>query len=248
MANFCEAKSNIGYATLVSQQFGIDLCKKMQISNWQERPLKNRQIDYALSDVIFLHEIYENFHKQLKSQNFVQFFEEEMTDFVKKSLQDNSTNLIRSFSYKSRNPLRLACVHNLILIREKYARIYNLPREHLLKNHELIMISENYAHYDFSSLSCYQNFVKDIRQTMSQDYPDREDQAPQLLPHHKNQINKIKSLIAKCAKKYRINEQFLLNSTSIKDIVLSNKIDNILNAWRRDLLGTEIKKILNHNL
>ena len=61
MSNFCEKDFNVGYSNLVKEIFNIEICKDMQSSNWQKRPLSINQIEYALIDVIFLHEIYENF-------------------------------------------------------------------------------------------------------------------------------------------------------------------------------------------
>ena len=65
LSNFCEKNFNVGYASLVKEIFNIEISKEMQISNWQQRPLSKNQIDYALVDVIFLHEIYENFLKSI---------------------------------------------------------------------------------------------------------------------------------------------------------------------------------------
>ena len=49
MANFCEKDFNVGYSSLVKEIFKIEICKDMQISNWQNRPLNSSQIDYALA-------------------------------------------------------------------------------------------------------------------------------------------------------------------------------------------------------
>lgn len=248
MANFCDENSNIGYANLVKQQFAVEICKKMQSSNWHHRPLKSRQIDYALADVIFLHEIYENFYKKLKRRNFYNYFCEEMSDFVNKSLQDSSENLIRNFIYRSKNNNQIAQIHHLILLREKYAKIYNLPREHLLKNQELIKIVENSQSYDFGNINFYQNFCQEIKNIIINNNLKSLIRPQNLSSSQKNKINKIKSLTAKYAKKYQIHEQFLLSSTKIKDMVFLNKIDAILNNWRKNILGTEIIKILNNTL
>ena len=245
MANFCEKNFNVGYSSLVKEIFNIEICKNMQISNWQNRPLNSSQIDYALVDVIFLHEIYENFLEFLKKRQQIEWFKEEMVDFINKSLDENNKNLMRHFSTRGKSKQQISHLNNLVLLREKFAQIQNVPREHLLKNEDVEKIAENFQDFDFNKINLKNIFVEEIKKalTINQNFLDNNEDFF-MNDNHKEIANQIKSLIAKIAKKYKIKEQFLLSSTQIKNIVKVNKIKGEVNNWRYEILAKEIENLL----
>jgi ribonuclease D len=245
MANFCEKDFNVGYSSLVKEIFNIEICKDMQISNWQNRPLNSSQIDYALVDVIFLHEIYENFLEFLKKRQQIEWFKEEMVDFINKSLDENNKNLMRHFSTRGKSKQQISYLNNLVLLREKFAQIQNVPREHLLKNEDVEKIAENFQDFDFSKINLKNIFVEEVKKalTINENFLDNNEDFF-MNDNHKEIANQIKSLIAKKKKKYKIKEQFLLSSTQIKNIVKVNKIKGEVNNWRYEILGKEIENLL----
>ena len=245
MANFCQKDFNIGYSTLVKEIFAIEISKEMQISNWQQRPLNKNQIDYALVDVIFLHEIYENFLKFLQQNNQVSWFEEEMKDFVNKSLDENSKNLMHQISTRGKSKKQIAQLNNLVLLREKFAQIQNIPREHLLKNEDLEKIFENFENFNFNKLNLKNIFVDEIKKALKIDenFVDNNDDLF-MNENHKKIVNQIKSITSKFAQKYKIKEQFLLSSNQIKNIVQHNEAKGKMSFWRYEILGKEIENII----
>lgn len=245
MANFCQKDFNIGYSTLVKEIFAIEISKEMQISNWQQRPLNKHQIDYALVDVIFLHEIYENFLKFLQQNNQVSWFEEEMKDFVNKSLDENSKNLMRQISTRGKSKKQIAQLNNLVLLREKFAQMQNIPREHLLKNEDLEKIVENFENFNFHKLNLKNIFVDEIKKALKIDenFVDNNDDLF-MNENHKKIVNQIKSITSKFAQKYKIKEQFLLSSNQIKNIVQHNEAKGKMSFWRYEILGKEIENII----
>ena len=245
MANFCEKNFNVGYASLVKEIFNIEISKEMQISNWQQRPLSKNQIDYALVDVIFLHEIYENFLKSLKINNQVSWFEEEMRDFVNKSLDENNKNLMRQISTRGKSKKQIAQLNNLVLLREKFAQIQNIPREHLLKNEDLEKIVENFQDFNFHKLNLKNIFVDEIKKALKIDenFVDNNDDLF-MNENHKKIVNQIKSITSKFAQKYKIKEQFLLSSNQIRRIIKHNEIKGEISNWRYEILGKEIENII----
>jgi ribonuclease D len=245
MANFCQKDFNVGYSSLVKEIFEIEISKEMQISNWQSRPLSKNQIDYAVVDVLFLHEIYENFLKLLKINNQVSWFEEEMRDFVNKSLDQNNKNLMRQISTRGKSNKQIAQLHNLVLLREKFAQIQNIPREHLLKIEDIEKIVENSQDFNFHKLNLKNIFIDEIKKILKIDdnFVDNNEDLF-MNEDHKKILNQIKSLISKKAQKYKIKEQFLLSGNQIKRIVKFNKIVDEMNNWRYEILGKEIETLL----
>ena len=54
---------------LVKEFIGIDLCKEEQCSDWAVDTLTDSQIQYAASDVLYLHKIKEILNEKLKREN-----------------------------------------------------------------------------------------------------------------------------------------------------------------------------------
>ena len=57
-AMVCGFGDSIGYENLVSQLLGKKIDKTSRLTNWSNRPLSKKQINYAISDVTHLFEIY----------------------------------------------------------------------------------------------------------------------------------------------------------------------------------------------
>ena len=244
MANFCQQNANIGYSALVKNLFSVDICKKMQNSDWQSRPLNQSQIDYAIVDVLFLHEIYENFCDILKSSNQYDWLIEEMQNYVDKIFKINPNNLLKSFNISKFDKITINRLNNLLLLREKYAKICDLPREHLIKNDDLLDLA-NLS----KNISFYQNLPTDFVKEISSQLNDIDEISDldfpiKLTAGQKNYLDKIKSLISKIAKKYQFSEQFLLNNNQIKNIVINNNVKNSINGWRYQIMGNQIEQIL----
>ena len=245
MANFCQKDFNIGYSTLVKEIFAIEISKEMQISNWQQRPLNKNQIDYALVDVIFLHEVYENFLKFLQQNNQFSWFEEEMKDFVNKSLDENSKNLMRQISTRGKSKKQIAQLNNLVLLREKFAQIQNIPREHLLKNEDLERIVDDPENFNFWKINLKNIFIDEIKKALKIDENFVDNNEDLFMnENHKKIVNQIKSITSKFAQKYKIKEQFLLSSNQIKKIVQHNEVKGEMSLWRYEILGKEIENII----
>jgi len=248
MANFCQEPSNIGYSNLVKNLFSVEICKKMQNSDWQSRPLNQSQIDYAMVDVLFLHEIYENFLQILNSRKQFDWFVEEMNDYIDKILSDNSPNLIKSFQISKLDKLEINRLNKLIILREKFAQIYNLPREHLLKNLDLLNIAK-FDKNNFNEENLPQYLSKEFKKIIGEEIANNDILPSIELPIKlnlidKKNIDKIKSLIAKISKKIQFNEQFLLNNNQIKNIVINNNVKNSINGWRYQIFGNQIEQII----
>ena len=89
-------KTSLG--NVVLQNFGTELDKGLQVSNWTKRPLSSEQMNYAASDVVFLLDLKNAMVAQLAEAKKTDWFTEEMqaaenttfvweqkTDFIKKT-------------------------------------------------------------------------------------------------------------------------------------------------------------------
>ena len=65
-AMFCGLGDQVSYDGLVNRFLGLTISKESQFSNWLQRPLTNKQLQYASSDVNYLIKIFPLLKKILK--------------------------------------------------------------------------------------------------------------------------------------------------------------------------------------
>ena len=92
----------VGYQALVQDKIGITLDKGETRSNWIRRPLTDSQLNYAVSDVEFLIELYMDQHKSLQLSDKLEWHDEEL-DFLSSRIfsslayeEDISTDLTKA--------------------------------------------------------------------------------------------------------------------------------------------------------
>ncbi len=78
----CGFGDSVSYETLVKRLAGAALDKASRFTDWAQRPLTERQIRYALADVVHLRTVYERLQQILGKNGRAHWFAEEMADLV----------------------------------------------------------------------------------------------------------------------------------------------------------------------
>src|SRR5215211_2068850 len=81
-AMVCGFGDSASYETLVRRLAGANLDKASRFTDWTHRPLTERQITYALADVIHLRTVYERMQQILGKNGRAGWFAEEMQNLV----------------------------------------------------------------------------------------------------------------------------------------------------------------------
>jgi ribonuclease D len=243
MASFADYQNNISYFNLVKEIINVEISKEQQLSDWQKRPLTQLQINYALSDVLFLHEIYQYLNQKLIVNNRKEWFLENMQDFVNVSLDEDNQSYLKHFSYRNKTPLQIDQIKKIAILREKYAKILDIPREHLLKN----ALIENIVAEDsfIQKININKDFLREIKIILANKQLPININNDFLLTQKNENYKKIKSLVSKIAIDLNINEQLLINNKQIINIIKSNDVKNNIASWKYKIFGSEIEKILN---
>lgn len=246
MANFCGFGFNIGYSNIVEKLFSRQLSKQEQRSDWQMRPLSEKQIEYALLDVVFLEEIHEKFSEILSKKNRLNWFEEEMENFVNKTFSKSQEALFRTFTFKQKNPKQITQIKNLILWREQMAQKINVPRQHFIKDEviEKIVVSGS-ASKDFSS-RLNKERVLEIKNILEQSEELVEKNHKSFMSEKQKKLFKeAKKIITKISAQENFQEQFLLTSSDLKKIICEKDIfDETVAGWRKQVFGEELKELI----
>lgn len=143
---FYKDKNQICYGKLVDNLFSIKLTEDEQTSNWLLRPLTKEQISYAKQDVFYLIKIYDFFAKNMEKEDFDKSFR------ISNHLSDESLYKFDPegfYKKKGYNKLRInekqhKALKEIMIWREKTAFEENIPRQFIIKNHDLVnIIMEN---------------------------------------------------------------------------------------------------------
>jgi ribonuclease D len=79
VCGFGEAAS---YETLVSKLAGARLDKSSRFTDWSHRPLTDRQLSYALADVVHLRKVYEKLCARLEKTGRLSWVDEEVAELT----------------------------------------------------------------------------------------------------------------------------------------------------------------------
>ena len=130
----------ISYKKLVKKYFFKDISKSETNSDWERRPLKKKQIDYAAEDVRYLHSIMEIQKNKLISSNKIDSFHFTCQQEKKLGEEDFSTSRLRRFQKKNKNLSDKEI--EVFNWRESQAKKLNVPPSHIIEDKNLKMLKK----------------------------------------------------------------------------------------------------------
>ncbi len=142
-AMVCGFGDAVSYETLVRKLAGAHLDKASRYTDWAQRPLTERQIDYALADVVHLRTVYERLQQILAKNGRAEWFAEEMAALVDPAIYRNDPDEAwRRFRIRGRADRRfLGVVKALAAWRERAAQQRDLPRGRIMKDEAVLEIA-----------------------------------------------------------------------------------------------------------
>ncbi len=141
-AQVCGFGESVSYSELVSRLLSISIDKASRYTDWAKRPLTDRQITYALEDVIYLRGAYEKIKVKLERNGRESWIAEDMailTDPATYTLEvEDAWKRLKTGNLK---PKQLAVLREAAAWREEEARARNIPRGRILRDETLLEIA-----------------------------------------------------------------------------------------------------------
>ncbi len=141
-AMVCGFGDSVGYENLISKLVKAKIDKGSRFTDWKLRPLSDRQIAYALADVVHLRPAYEILAGKLELSGRQQWVREEMA-----ILEDPATYTVEPGEAYQRIKIRgakgrtLAVLREVAAWRELEARKRDLPRNRVIRDEALLEIA-----------------------------------------------------------------------------------------------------------
>lgn len=264
----CALGEAISYENLVATLLGKNLDKTERVVDWSRRPLSEKQIRYALDDVIYLKEIYPMVSQSLKEWGRELWIQEEMT--LLKDPQTYSPDFEKAWkkvkggaSLPGLTAKGFWFLGKLAAQREHLTSTHNIPRRHWLKDEricDLVLLFEKTPEtlpqqpLPKEVKDCVEKILSESETISFADMPlppgKRKALASEL-----NTYGLLSTLLKECAARSAVAPKLIATREDLESLIWSyQKKKNpapdtpLMVGWRYDLFGIHAMKLLKESL
>src|SRR5437763_5105982 len=254
-AMVCGFGDAVSYETLVKRLAGASLDKASRFTDWAHRPLTERQIKYALADVVHLRTVYERLQHVLAENGRAGWFEEEMADLVDPAIyRSEPAEAWRRFRIRGRADRRfLGVLRALAAWREKAAQQRDRPRGRIMRDEALLEIAAH-APKTIETLARTRSLGKGIaegklgRDILAAVAAGLDDPGPPLAipakaeapPGIGPRIELLRVLLKRRSKHFQVAQKLVASSDDLEAIATDDNAPvRALSGWRRDVFGND---------
>ena len=254
-AMVCGFGEAVSYSMLVKRLLNRNLDKTSRFTDWSRRPLSERQLTYALGDVLYLRDLYPKLRSQLDKSERASWLNEEMgvlTDPATYELHPEQA--WRRLKMRVKTPKALAVLIELAAWREREAQAQDVPRSRILKDEALYDIASQAPRTvdDLGSLRTLHNgFARSMRGRAVLDAVSRGlERDPQSIPpiergepmppEAQAVVDLLRVLLKATAGKHGVAPKLIATSEELEEIARSDDEEvPVLRGWRRKLFGDD---------
>ena len=239
-SNFIFENSNIGYSALVKNLCEHDIKEGSWRTNWLERPLSTKKIEYAADDVRYLIEIKNLLIKKLKSLNRLSWFEEEQLNELKKPniiIEPNEAwKKINYPLYFSEQELEL--LKNIACWREELAKKYNIPKRWIFSDSSLtkLMLKNDKKTMDVINNIKQQLTDSEISKLMKILSLKKVIKNKNLIPK-KDIEKKCSELLDYVSDEFNIDSTIIATKRDLEIFTNTNSEARFMKGWRYQIFG-----------
>lgn len=254
--------NQIGYADLVNKLCSIQLDKKHTRTDWSRRPLSKSELDYALDDVRYLGDIYQQLMTRLESTGRLSWLGNDFTELsCIENYQTQWNTLWKKLKGSQKlNAKELNYADQITQWREQQAQRKNLPKKWIIKDEDIVDIARLKPQQvdDFKTIrSLNQSFLQRHANTLiklikqaDEIADDQRPKAEKFKTLSANQQAKSDCLMAICKRYATLNDMSLNTLATKKDIdsMVQGKPSKLLTGWRFEMAGKACQQFLNGHL
>ncbi len=253
-AMVCGFGDSVGYENLVRKLVGAKIDKTSRFTDWSRRPLSDKQLKYALSDVTHLRVAYEKLKKHLDNSGRESWLAEEMAILESPDTYYTAPeNAWKRLKFKPRSKRVLAVFMHVAAWREQEAQERNVPRSRVLKDdalgeiatqmpksaedlQRLRAIPKGYA--DSSQAKVLLQHVHAGIEASLDGLPEIQDK-PLPMDEKSGAVVEILKVALKVAcERHHVAQKLIANTSDLEAIAHSDDAEvRALAGWRRELFG-----------
>jgi ribonuclease D len=259
-AMVCGFGDSVGYETLVAKLAKATVDKSSRFTDWAARPLSDKQISYALSDVTHLRTVYEKLQAKLEKSGRLAWVASEMEALHSRSFYETDPmEAYERLKVRRPSPRLLAILREVAAWREIEAQRADVPRNRIVRDESIVEI----AHHPPKSIENLAR-IRGLSQKMAEGWQGRqimeavergralpEDECP--TPVEKAPLPRgigpvadlLKVFLKMCAEESGVAQRLIANSEDIDTIAAFGEDADVpaLKGWRRELFGEAALKL-----
>ncbi len=258
-AMVCGYGDQISYENLVFDLLGIRIDKSSRVSNWSFRPLSNKQISYALSDVTHLVNLYKILKKKISANNREKWIEEDMNNLSNienyKLQPSEAWKKIKFKSFKGENINRLKFLAEW---REHLSINRNVTKNKIARDEVLLEIASNDPKdiNDFKrirglKLDINKKIIEEILLTLEKAREVPKKFWPVINIPKQNKINQpavlelLKVLLKHVSEEKKVAPKLIAKQIDLDKIASGEKNNlKLFQGWRYEIFGQFVEKLI----
>ena len=243
---------SISYDQLVQRITGDSLDKSHRFTDWSRRPLSKAQIDYAVSDVTHLRDVYLKLTADLEQRGRTHWVGEEMGILTSpETYRMEPESAWQRLRNRVRKPRELAVLIEIAAWREREAKSRDVPRGRVLKD-DLVADIAIQAPTSIEQLASLRSLPKGFeRSKWGHEIPDLVKRAlardPRTLPSLERHrpapngaaiVELLKVLLRMTSERHGVAAKVIATIDDLERIAADDAADvPALKGWRRDMFG-----------
>jgi len=255
----------IGYSSLVESYLGHQVDKGARFTDWGRRPLDERQLDYAISDVTHLVALFPKMLERLRKTGRGQWLDEEMHRLGEPSTYANDPETAwRRLRLPNRKPETLGRLKAIAAWREVEARGKDIPRGRIVKDDTLgdLAVSPPKSQADLGrvrglSPSWANNdigrrlmeVIRNAQPLALEEMPQRDNSRAPLGKDASLVADLLKLLLKIRAKEADVAARLIARSDDLEQLAAGQRDGlQLLQGWRRDVFGSDALDLIEGRL
>ena len=253
-AMVCGFGESVGYESLVSQILGRRIDKSSRLTNWSNRPLTSKQIDYAITDVTYLYDIYPIIKERIETNNRESWLKEEIKTLTsKKTYATNPAEAWKRLKYKNLNKKALGILFELAKWREIKAQERNLPRGNILRDDAIYELcsAQPKNKNEMINLRAFnrkgpmkKEFTDEIIKIIKIGKSIKRDDLPKIKPTKRlpmgisSRVSILKILLDNVSEEFGVAQKLIANKNDLQELILNDNANiKTLKGWRYKIFG-----------
>ncbi len=253
-AMVCGYGEQVGYEALVNKICKEKLDKSSRYSDWAQRPLSQKQLNYAISDVTHLRTIYETLDEKVKQAGRAHWIDEEMAILESpKTYEMDPEGAWKRIKLRKRDRINMQLLRALAGWREQLAESKDKPRGRILRDEVLAQLAEinpksledmQQARGLNGRISNNQmaelfDVIDAARNEPEENYPPLPKRPKNLKARQEVMLDALKLLLKWEAADNDVAPRLVAGKEDLTALVLGEEEDKIacLHGWRREVYG-----------
>jgi ribonuclease D len=262
-AMVCGHGEAASYESLATKLAKAKIDKSSRFTDWSRRPLSERQISYALSDVTHLRVVYEKLRRQLEKSGRLSWITEEVA-----VLNDPATyradpeQAWRRLKPRGASPRLLGTLKEVAAWRERTAQRIDIPRQRLLRDEQLLEIA-SHAPKTTEDLAMTRGLgrgfaegwqgreimeaIERARNVPEAELPTR-DKAPEQLRAPSAVVDLLRTLLRLKAEQAGVAGRLVASADELDRLAAGKRDIAALRGWRREVFGGDAVDLIEGRL